>query len=241
VLTRIGGQLTEAVRRKPYSVVLFDEIEKAHPQVLTVLLQILDEGTLVDGKGRKVDFSNTVIILTSNIGAMELQAAADRGEGEIDPDTRERVMGHLRATLKPELINRIDSIVIFSPLGKQQLGSIVKIQLSRVAQRLEARGITLELTNAATQYILDEAYDPHYGARPLKRWLEKYIVTDISRMLISGKLTDRSKVTIDKKPGSGDKLTYKIEHDPNAAVPTDEPMQSDESESEDDMQVEEMD
>lgn len=214
-----GGQLTEALRRKPYSVVLFDEIEKAHPQVLTVLLQVLDDGRLTDGKGRTIDCTNAVIILTSNVGAFHLQHLFEKTDwdGTIDEGTRGKVMQELRASFRPEFLNRLDDIIIFTPLGKNQLGEIVRIQLKGISARLESRGIKIELDEKAVQYILSVAYDPQYGARPIRRWLEKHLVTQLSKMLIAGKLRDRQivKVTVDPKSGE---LVFTTEKNPDVKV-----------------------
>ncbi|KAJ3300824.1 hypothetical protein HK104_000017 [Borealophlyctis nickersoniae] len=180
-----GGQLTEAVRRHPYCVILFDEIEKAHPQVLNILLQVLDDGRLTDGKGRTVDFSNTVIIMTSNVGSMYLTGT------ELTDDTRQRVMAEVRSTWRPEFLNRITEIVIFKPLKREELRVIVKIQFESIAKRLENKQIKLFISDAAADWVLEQAYDPLYGARPLRRYMERVIATRLSKMLIQGKLKDR--------------------------------------------------
>ncbi|KAJ1561546.1 hypothetical protein HK405_003580 [Cladochytrium tenue] len=187
-----GGQLTEAVRRRPYSVVLFDEVEKAHPLVLNVLLQILDDGRLTDSQGRTVDFSNTVVILTSNVGSPLLQ---DAGASRIEEPVRSAVMAQVRAAFKPELLNRITDIVIFSPLSLEQLRKIVFQQLSYIGERLEPRNIRLAMTPAAADAVLAAAYDPRYGARPIRRHLESRLVTRLSRMLVAGQLPDNSLAT----------------------------------------------
>ncbi|ORY53837.1 hypothetical protein BCR33DRAFT_756879 [Rhizoclosmatium globosum] len=174
-----GGQLTEVVRRRPYSVVLLDEIEKAHPQVLNVLLQVLDDGRLTDGQGRVVDFTNTVEV------------------DEVNEEVHDRVMKEVKKHFKPELLNRITDVVVFSPLRQTQLQKIVFTQLAHISQRLEARNIKLEMTDAAAKAILNASYDPHYGARPLRRYLEKKVVTQLSRMLVSGELLDYSLATIE--------------------------------------------
>ncbi|KAI9335336.1 P-loop containing nucleoside triphosphate hydrolase protein [Obelidium mucronatum] len=187
-----GGQLTETVRRHPYSVLLFDEIEKAHPQVLNILLQVLDDGRLTDGQGRVVDFTNTVIIMTSNIGARYLQEVDD-----VTNEVEARVMQEVKSTFKPELLNRISDIVVFSPLRQKQLHKIVYAQLSQISQRLESRNIKLQMTDAAANSILEASYDPHYGARPLRRYLERRVVTQLSRMLVAGELPDQSVATVE--------------------------------------------
>jgi len=191
-----GGQLTEAVRRRPYSVVLFDEVEKAHPQVFNVLLQVLDDGRLTDGKGRTVDFSNVVIIMTSNIGSDILLKAVHQ-DGTITPVTKEKVMQLVKQHFRPEFLNRLDDIVIFSPLTPDNLKSIVQLQFNNVLKRLEDRDIHVSISQKALDHILQVAYDPLYGARPLRRFLEKHVVTQLSKMIISGELTDHSQVTVD--------------------------------------------
>jgi ATP-dependent Clp protease ATP-binding subunit ClpB len=165
-----GGQLTEAVRRRPYSVVLFDEIEKAHPDVFNVLLQILDDGRLTDSKGRVVDFKNTVLIMTSNLGSREIQSA----EGD-EKQAREAVVQVMRDYFKPEFLNRIDDIVVFKQLGKEQITEIIDVQLERLRSMLEERGIKIELDDSARDLLVQEGYDPVYGARPLKRAIQSLI------------------------------------------------------------------
>ncbi|KAJ3398103.1 hypothetical protein CcCBS67573_g06630 [Chytriomyces confervae] len=187
-----GGQLTEVVRRRPYSVILLDEVEKAHPQVLNVLLQILDDGRLTDGQGRLVNFTNTVVIMTSNVGSTYLQDV-----DEVDEDVRENVMKQVRLVFKPELLNRITDTIVFSPLRKKQLHKIVYAQLAEIGARMESRHIKLEMTSAAADAILAASYNPHYGARPLRRYLERKVVTQLSRMLVSGELSDYSCATIE--------------------------------------------
>ncbi|KAJ3074732.1 hypothetical protein HDU98_010417 [Podochytrium sp. JEL0797] len=187
-----GGQLTEVIRRHPYSVVLLDEVEKAHPQVLNVLLQVLDDGRLTDGQGRVVDFTNTVVIMTSNIGSSILQEV-----DEVDEGVREQVMRVVKKHFKPELLNRITDVVVFGPLRQQQLHKIVYTQLRHISERLESRNIKLEMTDAAADAILTASYDPHYGARPLRRYLEKHVATQLSRMLVGGELMDYSVATVE--------------------------------------------
>ncbi|HEY8446457.1 MAG TPA: ATP-dependent chaperone ClpB [Thermomicrobiales bacterium] len=195
-----GGQLTEAVRRRPYSVVLFDEIEKAHPDVFNVLLQILDDGRLTDGQGRVVDFRNTVIIMTSNLGSTYISQP-----GISDDEMRARVMDALRASFRPEFLNRVDEIVIFKMLTRQQLTQIVDIQLQRVQRRLDDRQITLMVTPAAKEWLANRGYDPVYGARPLKRLIQKEVLDPLSTMLLRGELRDGETVTVD---ADGGKLTF---------------------------------
>ncbi|KAF9169973.1 hypothetical protein BGX21_009386 [Mortierella sp. AD011] len=189
-----GGQLTEAIRRRPYSVVLFDEIEKADVKVLNVLLQVLDDGRLTDSKGRVVDFSNTVIIMTSNVGYMHLQ---DLGDSGISAEAREAVMRDVRHHFRPEFLNRLDDLILFSPLGTSQLGKIVRNQLAVIGKRLESKNITLHITDGAIQRVLNDAFDPRYGGRPLKRYLEKQVVTKVSKLLLTGELTEYQNVVVD--------------------------------------------
>jgi ATP-dependent Clp protease ATP-binding subunit ClpB len=190
-----GGQLTEAVRRKPYSVVLFDEIEKAHPDVFNTLLQILDDGRLTDAQGRTVNFRNTVIVMTSNIGSLHLLEGLT-GDGEIPEDARTRVMGDLRGHFRPEFLNRVDDIVLFKPLTLQEIERIVELQIADVAKRLADRHIELEITEAANELIAREGYDPVYGARPLRRFIQREVETRIARALLSGDIHDGATVTV---------------------------------------------
>jgi ATP-dependent Clp protease ATP-binding subunit ClpB len=191
-----GGQLSEAVRRKPYSVVLFDEIEKAHHDVFNVLLQILDDGRLTDSQGRTIDFKNTLIIMTSNIGSPLLIENASE-TGEIAEDARQKVMAELRAHFRPEFLNRVDDIVLFRPLTLAELKRIVDLQLDLLRSRLAERNIEITLSDAAKEYIAREGYDPVYGARPLKRFLQRRIETPLSRKLIAGEITDGSHITVE--------------------------------------------
>jgi ATP-dependent Clp protease ATP-binding subunit ClpB len=191
-----GGQLTEAVRRKPYSVVLFDEIEKAHPDVFNALLQILDDGRLTDAQGRTVDFRNTVIIMTSNIGSLHLLEGLGQS-GEIGPETRERVMGELRGHFRPEFLNRVDDIVLFKPLTLEEIELIVDLQIADVRRRLVDRRLDLELSEAARALIAQAGYDPVYGARPLKRFIQREVETRIGRALLAGDIPDGSTITVD--------------------------------------------
>jgi ATP-dependent Clp protease ATP-binding subunit ClpB len=194
-----GGQLTEAVRRKPYSVVLFDEIEKAHPDVFNVLLQILDDGRVTDNQGRTVNFKNTVIIMTSNIGApILLESISD---GQIPQKAIDQVMGELRRHFRPEFLNRVDDVVLFKPLQLEEVKRIVDLLVDDLRQRLEARQITLDLTDAARRHIAEAAYDPVFGARPLKRYIQRELETQLGRQLIAGTVGDGSHVTVDAGPG----------------------------------------
>jgi len=191
-----GGQLTEAVRRKPYSVVLLDEIEKAHHDVFNVLLQILEDGRLTDSHGRTVNFKNTIIIMTSNIGSPHLLEGIDQ-RGLIREDVRRRILAELRSVFRPEFLNRIDEVVLFKPLTQEEVSRIVDLQLAQFRQRLEQRGIRLNVTNAAREQIAHDAYDPVYGARPLKRFIQQHIETPVARKIIAGELSDGATVTVD--------------------------------------------
>ena len=199
-----GGQLTEAVRRKPYSVILFDEIEKAHPDVFNILLQLLDDGRLTDNQGRTVDFKNTVVIMTSNIGSSDLIENM-QDDGSISPEVEERVTGQLKNYFRPEFLNRIDDIILFSPLTKSQITQIIQLSLKGLEKRLEDRDMHLELTSAAKDFIADQAYDAHYGARPVKRYLQKHIETTLASMIIKGTIVDGQNIIIDS---DGKDLTF---------------------------------
>ncbi|XP_052179610.1 chaperone protein ClpB1 [Diospyros lotus] len=203
-----GGQLTEAVRRRPYSVVLFDEVEKAHPTVFNTLLQVLDDGRLTDGQGRTVDFTNTVIIMTSNLGAEYLLAGL-MGKSTMEA-ARLMVMQEVRKHFKPELLNRLDEIVVFDPLSHEQLRKVARLQLKDVASRLAERGVALGVTEAALDVILAESYDPVYGARPIRRWLEKRVVTELSKMLVREEIDENTTVYIDAAYNRKE-LTYRVE------------------------------
>jgi ATP-dependent Clp protease ATP-binding subunit ClpB len=196
-----GGQLTEAVRRRPYSVVLFDEIEKAHQDVFNVLLQILDEGRLTDSQGRTVDFKNTVLIMTSNIGSHVLQMGME-GKDTIDEATRSRVMDALRQHFRPEFLNRVDEIVLFEPLRRQQMSRIVEIQLARLRKLLEDRRLTLEMSPAAVSFLAEHGYDPVYGARPLKRAIQKYLQDPLALKVLSGEYLAGDTVVVDAGKGA---------------------------------------
>nr|WP_294513153.1 ATP-dependent chaperone ClpB [uncultured Bilophila sp.] len=209
-----GGQLTEAVRRKPYSVILFDEIEKAHPDVFNTLLQLLDDGRLTDSQGRTVDFRNTIVIMTSNIGSYKMLDGINP-DGTFASDVYTEVMGELRQHFKPEFLNRVDETVLFKPLLPEQIGRIIDLQLHRLQSRLEERKITLELTEAAHEFIADAAYDPHYGARPLKRYLQSHVETPLAKYIIGGQVRDDQHVVIDAVDdnlrfgvGSGDAVQW---------------------------------
>ncbi len=191
-----GGQLTEAVRRKPYSVILFDEIEKAHPEVFNVLLQLLDDGRLTDSQGRTVDFKNTVVIMTSNIGSQYLLDGI-KEDGELEEGVRDKVTESLNMHFKPEFLNRVDEVVIFKPLRKDEIIQIIDIILKDLQRRLDDRQIKLNVTREAKEYIVDNSYNPVYGARPLKRYIQKFVETEIGRMIIKGDISDGTDVKID--------------------------------------------
>jgi ATP-dependent Clp protease ATP-binding subunit ClpB len=189
-----GGQLTEAVRRRPYAVILLDEIEKAHLDVFNVLLQILDDGRLTDGQGRVVDFKNTILIMTSNIGSRRILEYSGNNKGTSFEQMEAAVMDELRQHFRPEFLNRIDETVVFHALSEKDLTKIIDIQLQRLHKRLEERHIVLELSDSARKHLLATGYDPAYGARPLKRAIQKELETPLSRALLGGKIRDGQKV-----------------------------------------------
>ncbi len=201
-----GGQLTEAVRRKPYSVVLFDEVEKAHPDVFNVLLQVLDDGRITDSQGRTVDFKNTIIIMTSNLGSAHLleHIAAD---GSIAPEVEQAVMEELRRNFRPEFLNRLDEIILFQPLGKENIASIIQLLLEELNRRLKDRDIKVELSDEAKRYVADHGYDPVFGARPLKRFLQKHVETLSAKLILADKVSGGDTIWIDVKD---DKLTARV-------------------------------
>ena len=195
-----GGQLTEAVRRKPYSVVLFDEIEKAHPDVFNVLLQVLDDGRITDSQGRTVDFKNTILIMTSNIGSPYLLDGIDE-KGEIKPEAQEQVMNDLRGHFRPEFLNRLDEIIMFKPLTKENIGGIVDLMVRELSDRLADQELSLELTDAARTQVIENGYDPVYGARPLKRYLQNYVETLAAKKILSGDVHAGDTLVLDVKDG----------------------------------------
>ena len=201
-----GGQLTEAVRRKPYSVVLFDEVEKAHPDVFNVLLQVLDDGRITDSQGRTVDFKNTIIIMTSNLGSAHLLEGID-ANGDINPECEAAVMDELRGHFRPEFLNRLDEIIMFKPLTKDNIGNIINLLVADLNKRLADREITVELTDAAKQYIVEHGYDPIYGARPLKRFLQKHVETLSAKLILADKVREGDTILIDV---SGNELTAAV-------------------------------
>ncbi|MDD3078453.1 MAG: ATP-dependent chaperone ClpB [Paludibacter sp.] len=205
-----GGQLTEAIRRKPYSVVLFDEIEKAHPDVFNVLLQVLDDGRLTDNKGRTVNFKNTIIIMTSNLGSSLIRENFEKmnasNHDQIMEQTRNQVFEMLKQTIRPEFLNRIDELIMFAPLDESQIEEIVRLQISMVQKTLKENGIELHMTEAAIRFIAEEGFDPQFGARPVKRAIQKYVLNDLSKQLIAGTVHSNETITVDY---DGEKLVYK--------------------------------
>ena len=203
-----GGQLTEAVRRKPYSVVLFDEIEKAHPDVFNVLLQVLDDGHITDSQGRTVDFKNTILIMTSNIGSQYLLEGINEN-GNIKSDAENMVMNDLRSHFRPEFLNRLDEIIMFKPLTKDNIGGIIELMLADVNKRLEDKELSIHLTDAAKNYVIEHGYEPAYGARPLKRYLTKHVDTLAARMILSGEVYAQDTIVIDEQGGE---LVASVQH-----------------------------
>ena len=195
-----GGQLTEAVRRKPYSVVLFDEVEKAHPDVFNVLLQVLDDGRITDSQGRTVDFKNTIIIMTSNLGSQELLEGIEE-DGSISTECENRVMDELKGHFRPEFLNRLDEIIMFKPLTKDNIGHIITLLMADLNKRLVDKEITVELTDTAKQFITDNGYDPVYGARPLKRYLQKHVETLAAKLILADGVRAGDTILIDVKDG----------------------------------------
>jgi ATP-dependent Clp protease ATP-binding subunit ClpB len=196
-----GGQLTEAIRRKPYSVILFDEVEKAHSDVFNVLLQILDDGRVTDAQGHTVDFKNTVIIMTSNIGSPILLESMT-ATGRITEAAREQVMSQLRTHFRPEFLNRIDDVVLFSPLRLEEIKRIIDLLTQDLVERLEEHKISIQLTEEAKEFIASEGFDPVYGARPLKRFLQRTLETRIGRSIIAGELLPGSTVRVEVEGGA---------------------------------------
>ncbi|MBA2378039.1 MAG: AAA family ATPase, partial [Blastocatellia bacterium] len=194
-----GGQLTEAVRRRPYQVVLFDEIEKAHPDVFNVLLQLLDDGRLTDSKGRVVDFKNTVLIMTSNLGSREIQAATENPLA--DRDIKKDVLQVLRDHFKPEFLNRVDDIVVFTQLSREQIATIIDVQLERLRKNLAERDITIELDDTARELLVEQGYDPVYGARPLKRAIQTLIQNPLAVKLLNGEIGSGQTVKVTSEAG----------------------------------------
>jgi ATP-dependent Clp protease ATP-binding subunit ClpB len=191
-----GGQLTEAVRRNPYTIILLDEIEKAHPDVFNILLQVLDDGRLTDSKGRLVDFKNTVLIMTSNIGSQVLLEGVT-ADGEIPEATKEQVLSLLRGHFKPEFLNRIDDTILFTPLSLEDVKGIVEKIVQHLSQRLEEQDIQLAITEDAKSWIAEKAYEPQYGARPLKRFITREVETPLAKEIIAGRVMPKTKVSIE--------------------------------------------
>ena len=196
-----GGQLTEAVRRKPYSVVLFDEIEKAHPDVFNVLLQVLDDGRITDSKGKTVDFKNTVIILTSNLGSQYLLDGIG-ADGEITDEAKASVDALLKQSFRPEFLNRLDEIILFKPLAKGDISRIIELCIKDINKRLADRDIRLEMTPAAVTYCIDNGYDPQFGARPLKRFIQKNVETIAAKAILEGRIIEGNTIVIGFKDGT---------------------------------------
>ena len=196
-----GGQLTEAVRRKPYSVVLFDEVEKAHPDVFNVLLQVLDDGRITDSQGRTVDFKNTILIMTSNIGSQYLLEGIEP-DGSIRQEAQDLVMEQLRGSFRPEFLNRLDEIIMFKPLTKDNIGNIIDLMVTDLNKRLASQDIHIELDPSAKNYIIEGGYDPVYGARPLKRFLQKNVETLAARLILSGKVGMDDTIVFHAEDGS---------------------------------------
>ncbi|MEI7736526.1 MAG: AAA family ATPase, partial [Ferruginibacter sp.] len=196
-----GGQLTEAVRRKPYSVILLDEIEKAHPDVFNVLLQVLDDGRLTDNKGRMVNFKNTIIIMTSNMGSHIIQenfeTVTEKNKDEVVEKTKEEVMTLLRQTIRPEFLNRIDEVIMFQPLMKKEIKGIISIQLNNLKEMVAQSGINLQFSDYALDYLADNGYDPQFGARPLKRLIQKEIVNQLSKKILMADIDKTRPVLVD--------------------------------------------
>ena len=196
-----GGQLTEAVRRKPYSVVLFDEIEKAHPDVFNILLQVLDDGRLTDNKGRTVNFKNTIIIMTSNLGSQFIQQQFekldDTNRDQLIDETRSQVMEMLKKMIRPEFLNRIDETIMFLPLSKKEIADVVKLQINAIRKMLEPQGFRLEVTDAAIQYLAEIGYNPEFGARPVKRAIQRYVLNDLSKKILASEVSNDKPITID--------------------------------------------
>jgi ATP-dependent Clp protease ATP-binding subunit ClpA len=217
-----GGQLTEHVRRRPYSVVLFDEIEKGHPDVFNTLLQILDDGRLTDGQGRTVDFKNTVIIMTSNVGSHIIHDANPMGFSvnqkvkNGQEDVRKRLLDALRQTFRPEFLNRIDDIIVFNSLSKDHLTVIIDLQLARVGKMLADRGLKIEVTPAAKEVIMNDGYDAAYGARPMRRSIQRLIQDPLALRLLAGDFLSGETIVVDKD-GDGTKLKFEKQLEPIAA------------------------
>ncbi len=198
--------MTEAVRRRPYSIVLFDEIEKGHPDVFNVMLQILDDGRLTDGQGRTVNFKNTVVIMTSNIGSQYLMDGIDAG-GNISENARQLVTHELQSMFRPEFLNRLDEMVMFKPLTQSEIIRIIELILKKTKEKLSEQNLSLEITDEAKRYIAQESYSPVYGARPVKRFVQKTVETEIARIIMQGNITENSVILVDS---DGSHLTVRV-------------------------------
>ncbi|MBO7232468.1 MAG: AAA family ATPase, partial [Bacteroidales bacterium] len=200
-----GGQLTEAVRRKPYSVVLFDEIEKAHPDVFNILLQVLDDGRLTDNKGRVVNFKNTIIIMTSNLGSdlirENFENVKPENLDEVMEKTRMQVFELLKKTIRPEFLNRVDELIMFTPLNPTEIRQIVALQIDQIRRMLESNGVSMQLTDKALDFIAEEGYHPEFGARPVKRVIQRFLLNELSRELLAGKIQSDKPVLVDENDG----------------------------------------
>ncbi|MBO7325598.1 MAG: AAA family ATPase, partial [Bacteroidales bacterium] len=200
-----GGQLTEAVRRKPYSVVLFDEIEKAHPDVFNILLQVLDDGRLTDNKGRVVNFKNTIIIMTSNLGSdlirENFENVKPENLDEVMEKTRMQVFELLKKTIRPEFLNRVDELIMFTPLNPTEIRQIVALQIDQIRRMLESNGVSLQITDKALDFIAEEGYHPEFGARPVKRVIQRFLLNELSRELLAGKIQSDKPVLVDENDG----------------------------------------
>ena len=214
-----GGQLTEAVRRKPYSVILLDEIEKAHPDVFNILLQVLDDGRLTDNKGRVVNFKNTIIIMTSNMGSQIIQTnfenVNENNKEEVVENTKREVMDLLRQTIRPEFLNRIDEVIMFQPLLLKDIKEIIRIQLNDLKEQMAKSGVLLEFTDYALDYLAENGFDPQFGARPLKRLIQKQIVNQLSKKLLSGTIDKTKPVLVDVFDGT---VVFRNENIPKDTV-----------------------
>ena len=202
-----GGQLTEAVRRKPYSVVLFDEVEKAHPDVFNVLLQVLDDGRITDSTGKTVDFKNTIIIMTSNIGSQYLLDGIDE-TGSITPEAEAMVMNDLRGHFRPEFLNRLDEIILFKPLTKENIAGIIDLMIQDLNKRIGDKELKIELTDSAKQFVVDRGYDPVYGARPLKRYLQKHVETLAAKIILGDEVRAGNTIVIDVAENGNQLIAY---------------------------------
>ena len=204
-----GGQLTEAVRRKPYSVVLFDEIEKAHPDVFNILLQVLDDGRLTDNKGRTVNFKNTIIIMTSNLGSSMIREEIEKNGGKLTDGQQEAlrktVFNMMKQTIRPEFLNRIDETIMFLPLTKAEIADVVRLQVNALKKMLEPQGLSIEATDSAIDLLAEAGFDPEFGARPVKRAIQNYVLNDLSRRILAGEVSRDKTIIIDVKDG---KLTF---------------------------------